>query len=84
MGRDRSQGYPKVIIEARRGRFFDDLLVPSLDRALALAEVHHSAVGVAEDLDLDVAAAGQVALGEDTIIAEPGEGLTFGGLDRPC
>jgi hypothetical protein len=27
-------------IQQRRGRFFDDLLVPPLQRALALAEVH--------------------------------------------
>jgi hypothetical protein len=36
--------------------------VAALDRALALAQVHHVAVGVAQDLDLDVASAREVAL----------------------
>ncbi len=37
------------------GRFFDHLLVAALDGALALVQVDHVAVAVAQDLDLDVA-----------------------------
>jgi hypothetical protein len=44
-----------LVGEDRRRRLFDQLLVAALDRALALAEVHHVAVVVAEDLELDVA-----------------------------
>ena len=45
----------RVGIERRRGRLLDELLVPPLDRAFALAEREHAAVLVAEHLDLDVA-----------------------------
>ena len=41
-------------IEVRRGRLFDDLLVSSLRRAVALADADDASVAVAEDLDLDV------------------------------
>ena len=47
---------------AGRGRFLDELLVPALRRAVAVAEVHAVAVRVGEDLQLDVARAGEVAL----------------------
>ena len=40
--------------EGRRWRLFHDLLVPALDRALALAKVDCVAVAVADHLDLDV------------------------------
>ena len=40
--------------QRRRRRLLDQLLVPALDRALALAEVDDVAVLVAEDLELDV------------------------------
>ena len=53
-----------------RGGLLDHLLVAALDRALALEGVHDVAVGVAEDLHLDVPAALQVALEEDGRIAE--------------
>ena len=48
------------VTTGRRG-LLDDLLVAALDRALALEEVHDGAVGVAEDLHLDVAGARDVA-----------------------
>ena len=45
-----------------RGRLLDQLLVPALHRAVALAEPHRVAVGVGEDLHLDVARPGEVLL----------------------
>jgi len=39
----------------RRGRFLHQFLVPPLDAALALAEVNHFAVLVAQHLKFDVA-----------------------------
>ncbi len=42
-------------VERGRGRFFEDLLVAALQRAVALAQMHGIAPAVAEDLDLDVA-----------------------------
>src|SRR5712691_9615809 len=53
----------------RRG-LLDDLLVPSLDRALALVERDHLAVRVTERLDLDVPGPADVGLEEDRPIAE--------------
>ena len=43
------------LAEARRGRLLDELLVPPLGRAVALAERHDVPGRVAEELDLDVA-----------------------------
>jgi hypothetical protein len=53
----------------RRG-LLDDLLVPALQRALPLAEVDHVAVGVGQDLDLDVPRGGDQALDEQGVVAE--------------
>jgi len=44
------------------GGLLDELLVAALDRALALAEVHHVALAVGHHLDLDVAGALDVLL----------------------
>ena len=62
----------------RRRALLDDLLVAALDRALALEEVHHGAVGVAEDLHLDVPGAGHVGLDEDGAVAEGGRRFPLG------
>ena len=42
------------VVERRRGRLLDQLLVSALDRALALAEREHAALAVRQHLDLDV------------------------------
>ena len=72
----------QLLGERRRRRLFDELLVPPLDRALALAEVHHVAVMVAEHLDLDVARRLDVLLDVDVADAERGLGLALRGLER--
>ena len=64
-----------------RGGLLDDLLVPALDRALTLAEVDHVPVGVADDLDLDVAPVGDVGLDEHGAVAERRRGFAGRGLD---
>src|SRR6202011_5682902 len=46
----------------RRRSLLHDLLVPSLDRALALAQVHRVSVAITDDLDLDVAGLADVPL----------------------
>lgn len=50
----------------------EHLLVPALDAALALAELHHAAVAVAKDLDLDVSCPPDVLLDEDSSVGEQG------------
>ena len=56
--------------EQWRRRLLDDLLVPALQGALPLAEVDHVAVGVGQDLDLDVPRGGDQALDEQGVVAE--------------
>ena len=53
-----------------RWRLLHDLLMPALDRALALAQVDGVAVLVADDLDLDVPRPANVALEVDSRVAE--------------
>ena len=73
-----------LLAERRRRRLFEQLLVPPLDRALALAEVHDVAVLVAEHLELDVARRLDVLLDVDVADAEGGLGLALRGLHGAC
>ncbi len=75
--RDRllAHGAPRLLVEQRRGRLLDHLLIAALDRAFALAEVDDVAVLVADELDLDVARIDDELLDEHAIIAEGGLGL---------
>ncbi|GAA3097038.1 hypothetical protein GCM10020254_47930 [Streptomyces goshikiensis] len=66
--------------EAGRRGLLDDLLVAPLEGAVAGAERPDGAVGVGEDLHLDVAAALDVGLREDLPVAERGAGLGGRGL----
>ena len=52
--RGATNGRAQVLVECARRCLFDDLLVPPLDGALALQEMHDVAVRIAEDLHLDV------------------------------
>ena len=65
----------RLRIERRRRRLLDQLLVPSLDRALALTEREHVALAVAQDLDLDVAGRCERLLHVQRTIAKGGFGL---------
>ena len=65
-----------------RRRLLEQLLVPALNRALALAEVHHVAVVIAEDLELDVARRLEVLLDVDVADAERRLGLALRRLER--
>ena len=60
------------LVEQRRRRLLDDLLVAALDRAFALAEIDDVAVLVAEHLDLDVARIDDELLDEHAVVAERG------------
>jgi hypothetical protein len=73
---------PQVVgHEGRRG-LLDDLLVAPLDGALPLPQVDQATVGITEDLDLDVAGTGHVALEEDPVVAEGARRLALRGRDR--
>ena len=70
------------VVDRRRRRLLDDLLVAALDRAFALEQVHDLAVRVAEDLHLDMARRVDEALEEDGAVAERGRRLPPGARDR--
>ncbi len=69
-------------IERRRRRLLEHLLVAALHRALPLAEREHGAVGIGEQLDLDVARALEVALQVDAVVAETRLRLSSCRLER--
>ena len=64
------------------GRFFQHLLVAALHRAVALEQVDAVAVRVGEDLDLDVARAGDVLLDQHVVVAEAGDRLALARGER--
>ncbi len=70
----------------RRGRLLHHLLVAPLDGALALEAVDEVAVAVAEDLHLDVAGRGEVALEVHALAPErgPSRGRRTGGTPSPA
>ena len=76
-GIDHGGAEPPALLfgQRHRRRFFDQLLVAPLDRALALAQMDDVAVVVAEDLDLDVARRLDVFLEVDVADAERRFGL---------
>ena len=73
---------PLFLRERRRRRLFEQLLMAPLDRALALAEMHHGAVMIAHHLHLDMARVLEIFLDVDVGHAERGLGLALRGPDR--
>src|SRR5262249_59901509 len=73
------QAVARLRLEGRRGRLFDELLVSSLDAAVTLAEVDPDAVGVAQDLHLDVARLLDVLFAIDLRRPEGSRGLGLAG-----
>ena len=65
-----AHGLARRLVEERRRRLLDDLLVAALDRAFALAEIEHVAMRVAQHLDLDVARIDDEFLDEHAVVAE--------------
>ncbi len=72
----------QLVVHRRRRGLLDQLLVAALDRAVALAEMDHVAVLVGQDLDLDVARVGQVALEVHGRVGEELLALARGALER--
>ena len=65
-----AQGRTDLLGQAGSRRQLDDLLVAALDRAVALEQVHHLAVGVGEHLHLDVPGPLDGLLEEDRAVTE--------------
>ncbi|CAH0326693.1 hypothetical protein SRABI128_05502 [Microbacterium sp. Bi128] len=74
------QRLPDAFVQVRRRGDLDDLLVAALDGTVTLEEVHHVALRVGQDLDLDVARAQDGLLQEHGGVAERGVGFAHGGL----
>src|SRR5690625_3950150 len=74
---------PQLFVDRRRGRLFQKLLVPPLDRALAFAEVDHVALAVAQQLALDVAGLLDELLEIDVAVAEGRLGLLARAVELP-
>ena len=78
-----AQPAPQPVVDDRRRGLLDHLLVPPLQRALALAQVNRMPVAVSQELDLDVVRPRHVVLDHQPLIAEcrgrlaarPGQGL---------
>ena len=68
--------------ESRRRRLLDELLVATLERAVALAERDDMSVGVGEQLHLDVTRRQDLALEVDGPVAERGRRLARTGHER--
>ena len=73
---------PSLVVERGRRRLLDQLLVPALDRAFALAEREHAALPVGEDLDLDVPGRDDRLLEIESRLAESSLRLGGGRLER--
>ena len=69
---------PHLVGQSRRRRLFDNLLMPPLDRAIALAERDNGAVFVAENLDFDMPRVREVFLDEYPAVAECGSRFARG------
>ena len=78
----RAHGVLDAVGQARRRRLLDQLLVAALRRAVAGRDPHDVAVGVADDLHLDVARPRQVALDVDLVAPEEVLRLALGAGHR--
>src|SRR5581483_5699757 len=67
---DPADARAQLLVDGRRRRLLDQLLVPPLDRAVALAEMDDVAVRVREHLHLDVPRILEVALDVDRGVGE--------------
>src|SRR5512142_203486 len=80
-GRDRhvSHAPPELLVHERRRRLLDQLLMPSLERAIELAQVDDIAMRICQDLDLNVARIFEQLLQIDVPVAEGRFGFTARG-----
>ena len=67
------------IIQKRRWCFFDDFLVAALDRTFALIQMDAIAGFIGQNLNFDMAWAGDEFFDKHTIITKAGCGFTHGG-----
>src|SRR5712692_10528831 len=61
---------PQRVIDNRRWTFFEHFLMPALQRAFTLAEMHDRSMLIADDLNFDVARCANVFFRIDRVVAE--------------
>ena len=79
---DRADPRAQLVVDRRRRRLLDELLVAALDRAVALAEMDDVAVRVGEHLHLDVPRVDDQLLDVDVRVREVRLPLAPRGLER--
>jgi len=72
---------PELLVDGRRRRFFEELLMPALDRAIALAEMHDMPAMVGNNLHFDMAGLEKISFEVDGVVAECGLCLCLRGLE---
>ena len=72
----------ELFVDGRRRCFFEKLLMPALDRAVALAEMHDMPTMVGDNLHFDMAGLKKISFEVDGIVAERGLRLRLRGLKR--
>src|SRR5262249_33537683 len=80
---DLPDAFAKLVVDGRRRRLLDELLVAPLDRAVALTEVDDVPVFVREDLHLDVSRILEVTLDVHGRVGEVRLALPLRGLSSP-
>ena len=76
-----AHGVPGLRIDEGRRRLLHHLLVAALDRAFTLIQCNHVAVGVSDDLDLDVPGLFDEFLNENPAVPEARHGLAGRALE---
>src|SRR5690606_34312699 len=71
-----------LLVDARRGGLFDDLLVAALQGAVAVAQMDGIALAIRQHLDFNVTRVGQVFFQVDHRVAEGSTGFGAGQADR--
>jgi hypothetical protein len=82
LDRDLADPFAQRLVDCGRGRLLDELLVATLDRAVALAEMDDVAVIVGEHLHLDVPRVFEVPLDIHGGVREVRLALPPGGIER--
>src|SRR5262245_23844701 len=77
-----ADGGARGLVERGAAALFPDLLIPALQRAVALAQMDGTAVAVAQHLDFDVARMREIFLEIKRVVAERGLGLRARGRQR--
>jgi hypothetical protein len=69
---DATDGPAEFLVDGRRRRLFEQLLVPALDRAVSLPKMHDMSTVVGDNLHFDMAGFEKISFEIDRVVAERG------------